>query len=63
MALNTYTENEKKTIDSINTKIELVENSIAKKNISFKDGERIIDKLYSRISVYYISLVMAFQVY
>lgn len=51
MALNTYTENEKKTIDSINTQIELVENSIAKKNISFKDGERIINKLYSRISV------------
>lgn len=51
MALNTYTENEKKTIDSINTQIESVENSIAKKNISFEDGEEIIDKLYSRISV------------
>ena len=51
MALNTYTENEEKIIDSINTQIESVDYAIAKKTITPGDGEEIIDKLYSRISV------------
>jgi hypothetical protein len=51
MALNTYTENEKKIIDSINIQIESVDNAIANKTITPGDGEEIIDKLYSKISV------------
>jgi hypothetical protein len=46
MALNTYTENEEKIIE-----IESVDYAIAKKTITPGDGEEIIDKLYSRISV------------
>jgi hypothetical protein len=51
MALNTYTENEEKIIDSINTQIESVDNAIAKKTVTPEDGEEIINKLYSKISV------------
>lgn len=51
MALNTYTENEEKIIDSINIQIDSVDYAIAKKAITPGDGEEIIDKLYSRISV------------
>jgi len=51
MALNTYTENEKKIIDSIDTQIDSINNAIANKTITPGDGEEIIDKLYSKISV------------
>ena len=51
MALNTYTENEKKIIDSINTQVNSIDHAIAKKAITPGNGEEIIDKLYSKISV------------
>ena len=51
MALNTYTENEEKIIDSINTQIELVDNAIAKKAITAGDGEVMINNLFTKIAL------------
>lgn len=51
MALNTYTENEEKIIDSINTQIESVDNAIAKKAITPADGEVMINNLFTKIAL------------
>jgi hypothetical protein len=51
MALNTYTENEKKSIDSINTQIESVDYAIAKKAITPEDGEVMINNLFTKIAL------------
>ena len=51
MALNTYTENEEKIIDSINTQIESVDYAIAKKTITPEDGEVMINNLFTKIAL------------
>jgi len=51
MALNTYTENEKKSIDYINTQIESVDYAIAKKAITPEDGEVMINNLFTKIAL------------
>jgi hypothetical protein len=51
MALNTYTENEKKIIDSINIQIESVDNAIANKTITPGDGEVMINNLFTKIAL------------
>ena len=51
MALNTYTENEEKIIDSINTQIESVDNAIANKTITPEDGEVMINNLFTKIAL------------
>jgi hypothetical protein len=51
MALNTYTENEKKIIDSINTQIDSVDYAIAKKAITPGDGEVMIKNLFTKIAL------------
>jgi hypothetical protein len=51
MALNTYTENEEKIIDSINTQIESVDYAIAKKAITPEDGEVMINNLFTKIAL------------
>jgi hypothetical protein len=51
MALNTYTENEEKIIDSINTQIDSIDYAIAEKTITPEDGEVMINNLFTKIAL------------
>lgn len=51
MALNTYTENEKKLLNYINTRIDSVDYAVAKKTITPEDGEAMINNLFTKIAL------------